>query len=161
MQQNNITKKQPPKMLIYILAALILAVLVFMAIPKTKAPAAAPVAKLDLPAWDKMTIEQKDSWLNNEMKTNTEIANEFEITAAHLIRNNFKDRNSVTFDISGLPRFKNGWVGDAEDGLIFHKGSGTAIDVYGLKSKFTFQLRSVLNTDTIYIQNVTVSSVKK
>ena len=105
--------------------------------------------------WDTLNYEAKQQWIQNIL-TNTNDVN-FEIKMMHLVKNKFKYPEEVDFNLGETPLLRNGDITYVPDGVVFFHGGGTCKNAFGVKSKFTYSIRTFFRPDSTIIDDVSVN----
>jgi hypothetical protein len=126
---------------------------------KSTQPEVAASVRLTQSQFDSAPYEAKMKWIESYLKTG---GSQYEFSAQMLraVRNMFNFPEEVKFGFGEAPLFKNGTLVDADMGFVFYKGYVTAKNAFGMKSKYVFQIRTVVKPDSLYIDNVSVNEVR-
>jgi len=110
--------------------------------------------------WDSLSYDQKQTWIEKTIRVSNENSLDFEYKLKQLVKSKFNYPEEVDFNLGEIPRLNKGEVTDADAGYVFFHGGGTAKNAFGVKSKFTYSIRTIIKPDTTIIDDVTVSTPK-
>ncbi|WP_346236140.1 hypothetical protein ABDK00_016965 [Niabella insulamsoli] len=105
------------------------------------------------------TYEQKQHWIKEAIKggaSNLDL-HDAEAKIARMIKQQFSYPEEV--NLENYPLFMYGDVVEADMGYVFLRGSGTAKNAFGVKSRFAYSVRTVVKPDTLKIDDVSVSEM--
>lgn len=149
---------------IFIIIGIVLALaLIGSLIPEDKRVTADPQsnvpARVTQSQFDAMTYEQKEAWIANAIKGTGSNITDAQIKMAQAVKSQFNYPEEVKFEFGEYPLLRNGDIVEADMGFVFLRGTGTAKNAFGVKSRFVYQIRTIVKPDTFRIDNVSVSEL--
>lgn len=163
-EKRKVSFKQTP-IAVNIVAFLILSAIVMISIGvcstdnESIQPKESPSVNITQAQFDSASYEEKMKWIESYL-INGGSQYEFNAQMLRAVRNMFKFPEEVKFGFGEAPLFRNGTLVDADLGFVFYKGNVTAKNAFGIKSKYVYQIRTVVKPDSLYIDNVIITELR-
>lgn len=109
--------------------------------------------------WPTLSYEKKAEWIKHRL---ADIGEQGEANGqlAARIKKQFNFPEEVSFATGSYPNFAKGDIVDADTGMVFLRGSGTAKNAFGVKSGFGYSVKTILRPDTFYLAEVNVFNLQ-
>lgn len=107
--------------------------------------------------WTSLSYEQKDAWIKDYLKQPDDQGYALISEMRNDIVSKFDYPEEVEFTYGQTPTFVNADVVDADRGVTFVRGTGTAKNSFGVKQGFIYSVRLVVTKDSFYLDDVSVN----
>lgn len=108
--------------------------------------------------WNEMSYQEKQTWIEAYLKSPDDAGYQLIAMMNEGIKQKFTYPKEVEFDFGSAPTFQNAKVGDADSAWVFVAGSGTAKNVFGVKTGFRYLCRLTINPSTRRLNEINIDA---
>lgn len=114
------------------------------------------IEKVEPKKWDEMTYNEREKWIDSYINKPDDLGYQLVAMTNKAIKNKFKYPEEVDFDNWGGAILSNGTIVEADSGWVFCVVKGTAKNAFGVKSRFTAQVKWKITQPEIQLLKIDV-----